>query len=114
MRSRLLTCGFLLLLAAPLGAEQPIALTIRPEVARAPADVEIHATVERTPENRTLTFVAESRDFYRSSEVQLNDESPLTWVVRYRALPPGTYEVTVTVGSADGGTRSTTGVVRVV
>ncbi len=108
MRSGLLTCGVFFLLAVPLGADQPLALRVSPVVARAPTTVEIRATVEPSPENRTLKVVAESDGYYRSSQVDLGSETPSLWVIHYRDLPRGSYVVTVTLATADGHTRSIT------
>jgi hypothetical protein len=106
MRGRLLTCGLVLLtLAAPGSAEESLILRVTPIVARAPTDVEIQATVEPNPDNRSLRFVAESDSYYRSSQVDLTD-APATCVVRYRGLPKGNYTVTVTLTTADGRRKS--------
>jgi hypothetical protein len=120
MRSRRLTLGFLILfLTAPLGfaplrAEPHLALTVTPVLSRAPANVEIRATISTVPDDRTLTFVAESPTFYRSSEVPLGEQSPANWVIRYRDLPEGNYSITVTITSANGATRSVTKAARVI
>jgi hypothetical protein len=133
MRRRLLTSGFLVFLltapfgipapsgiAAPLGlsirvqAQPRMALSVTPEVARAPADMEIHATISHASGDRTLTVIAESSSFYRSSEIQLGEHSPASWVFRYRDLPEGNYDITATITSAGGATRSLTKVARIV
>ena len=54
-----------------------------------------------------MQIVAESQDFYRSSEVQLEgDKAPRTSMIEFRSLPPGTYEVRVTVMGSGGEQRA--------
>jgi len=54
----------------------------------------IYVSVARRPDNRLLRVSAESDDFFRSSETQLDgDHSARVTVVRFRELPPGDYEV---------------------
>ena len=46
---------------------------------------------------------AESIDFYRSSEIELDGENaPRTNMFEFRSLPSGTYEVRVTLRAGDG------------
>lgn len=108
MRSRLLLVG-LLLLAAPLGAEEPFLLRVTPRVALAPANIEIRATFERHPDNRLISVIAESKDFYRRSEINVpGSAGPKTFVIWYRDLPRGDYDVTAILQTANGQTRSVT------
>ncbi|GAC1463493.1 MAG: hypothetical protein PVSMB1_13870 [Gemmatimonadaceae bacterium] len=54
-----------------------------------------------------LLIVAESIDFYRSSEVELaGDRAPRTTIFEFRSLPPGTYQVTATLIGSDRETRA--------
>jgi hypothetical protein len=108
MRRALLLAG-LLLLAAPLDAEEPISLRVTPKVALAPADIEIRATFVRDPANRLFSVTAESRDFYRRSEISVpGSAGPKTFVFRYRDLPEGDYDVTAILETANGKTTSVT------
>ena len=51
--------------------------------------------------------LAESVDFYRSSEIQLEgDKAPRTNMFEFRSLPPGTYEVHAHLIGADGQQRA--------
>ena len=74
--------------------ERPLRVRVSPAMAHAPADLYIYVSVARRPDNRLLRVSAESDDFFRSSETQLDGEySARVTVVRFRELPPGDYEV---------------------
>ena len=74
--------------------ERPLHVRISPTMAHAPADLYIYVSVARRPDNRLLRVSAESDDFFRSSETQLDGEySARLTVVRFRELPPGDYEI---------------------
>ncbi len=80
-------------------------LTIRvsPTISSAPAMVTVRAFVEADADNRSLDIIAESRDFYTSSQVTLNGaDSPRMSEIRFRSLPEGTYEVTVVLMGSRG------------
>ncbi len=87
---------------APLGAGQRLMMKVSPNIAFAPANLIVRATIERNVENRYIELVAESEDFYRSSEVQLDgDAAPQTVRFEFRALPSGSYIVRATLKGAD-------------
>lgn len=66
----------------------------------------VRATIVSDPDNRTVEIVAESPDFYRSSEMQLDgDRAPRTTVFEFRSLPPGSYEVTAILRGSTGRER---------
>ena len=99
----------LLLLAgtAPLGAGERITLKVSPAVAFAPANLVVRATILADAENRAVQIVAESDDFYRSSEVQLEgDKAARTSTFEFRSLPSGTYLVSANLIGADGRSRA--------
>ena len=74
--------------------ERPLHVRISPTMAHAPADLYIYVSVARRPDNRLLRVSAESDDFFRSSETQLDGEnSARVTVVRFRELPAGDYEI---------------------
>jgi hypothetical protein len=80
-------------------------LTIRvsPTVSAAPAVVTIRAFVEADADNRALDIIAESSDFYTSTQVTLNGaDSPRFNEVHFRGLPEGSYEVTVILMGTHG------------
>jgi hypothetical protein len=73
----------------------PLQMRVSPAVARAPALLTVRVNVEAAAENRMLQVVAESPDFYRSSEVQIDGlNNPGLNVFEFRDLPTGTYRVT--------------------
>ncbi|HEX7794451.1 MAG TPA: hypothetical protein VF456_08885 [Vicinamibacterales bacterium] len=74
--------------------ERPLHVRISPTMAHAPADLYIYVSVARRPDNRLLRVSAESDDFFRSSETQLDGEhSARVTVVRFRELPAGDYQI---------------------
>ena len=84
-------------------------MRVSPAVAMAPAFLTVRVNVEAAAENRLLQVVAESPDFYRSSEIHLDgaQAAPIA-VFEFRNLPSGLYQVTgVLVGV--NGPRATVG-----
>lgn len=76
------------------GAAEPLSMKVSPAVSFAPANLMVRARIEADAGNRAVEVIAESADFYRSSQVQLEgDKAPLTTQFEFRSLPPGTYEV---------------------
>ena len=98
----------------PLNATAPFSMRVSPTLAPAPAFVRVEAMVERDADNRTLTIVARSDDFYRSSEVQIDGaSSPRIHVFEFPHLPSGNYEVTGILVGLHGQRATTTRIVRV-
>jgi hypothetical protein len=111
MKARVVLLGVLMCTAAiPVGAGEGDRLAIRvsPAVAFAPANLVVRATIPSNSENRAVEIVAESEDFYRSSEINLEgDRAPRTSLFEFRSLPPGTYEVRAVLRGMTGGERAT-------
>jgi hypothetical protein len=106
MKVRLILCG-LLISAAPIRATEPLVLRVSPSVCFAPANLVVRTTVEANAGNRAIEIVAESPEFYRSSEVQLDgDKAPRTTTFEFRSLPSGTYEVKATLFGETGKPRA--------
>jgi hypothetical protein len=98
--------GILMLAGAPMGAGERITIKVSPAIAFAPANLVVRATIPADSDNRALQIVAESADFYRSSEVQLEGErAPRTTMFEFRSLPSGTYHVSANLVGADGRSR---------
>lgn len=94
MKVRLFLVGALMLAVTPLGGGQRLAMKLAGTVAFAPADLVVQTTVPADEDNRAIEIVAESSDFYRSSEVPLEGKSaPRTTLFRFRSLPGGEYDV---------------------
>jgi hypothetical protein len=101
--------GILVLTALlPLGAKERMTLKVSPAVAFAPANLIVRTMIEAAAENRAVEIVAESTDFYRSSEIQLDGEhAPRTTTFEFRSLPPGDYEVKATLLGSNGSALAT-------
>ena len=90
-----------------LGAGERITMKVSPAVAFAPANLVVRTTIEADAGNRAVEIVAESADFYRSSEIQLEgDRAARTTTFEFRSLPQGTYEVRAKLFGADGQQRA--------
>lgn len=99
--------GFLMVAVSPLGAGERLAMHVSPNVCFAPANLIVRTTVESDAGNRAIEVVAESGEFYRASEIQLDgDKAPRTTTIEFRNLPSGTYEVKATLIGADGRMRA--------
>src|SRR6266542_2885757 len=108
MKKRAFLFGVLMLASAwSLGASAKLIIQVSPAMAFAPANLRVRTMIEADVENRSVEVVAESEDFYRSSEVHLDgDRAPRTSVFEFRSLPPGAYDVTVKLLNASGRTRA--------
>ena len=91
-----------------VSGEAPLSMTVDPSVSFAPAELRVRLDVTRNALNRSLVVVAESEDFYRSSEMPLDAEAaPRSVTVQFRALPRGEYSVSGELRAADGRTLAT-------
>jgi hypothetical protein len=90
-------------LTASTRASDRLVVKVSPAVAFAPANLIVRATVESNQENRSIEIVAESDDFYRSSEMPLDGEhAPRTSLFEFRSLPTGSYQVRAILKGASG------------
>jgi len=86
----------------PASAGERLTIKVSPSVAFAPANLVVRTTIEADTRNRAIAIVAESSEFYRASEVELDgDKAPRTTTFEFRSLPSGTYQVTATLLGAD-------------
>ena len=104
MKARSILFGLLMLSASlPLGATEPMMVKVSPAVCFAPANLIVRATIVSNADNRSVEIVAESDEFYRSSEIQLDgDHAPRTSQFEFRSLPPGMYEIRATLYGTNG------------
>jgi hypothetical protein len=58
----------------PASAGERMIMKVSPAVAFAPANLIVRAYVEADADNRAIAVIAESEDFYRSSEIQLDGD----------------------------------------
>jgi len=86
------------------GSDIALRMEVAPSVSRAPALLTVRVVVPRAQINRRLHVVAESSEFFTSSEVDLPGEhAPAVNVFEFRNLPAGVYEITGIVDDARGG-----------
>jgi hypothetical protein len=103
MKIRACILTTLALFATPLAAGERVGIHVTPSVAFAPADLEVRASVESDDANRAIAVIAQSHNFYSSSEIQLDgDRAPRATTVEFRGVPVGTYSVRVVVKGAGG------------
>jgi hypothetical protein len=89
-------------------ADAPLTMTVAPHIWFAPADLRVRVELTPAARNRSLVVVAESEDYFRSSEIPLEGaESPRSLTVQFRGLPQGEYLVSGEVQDADGRTIAT-------
>jgi hypothetical protein len=76
--------------ALPLGAGPRLTMKASPEISFAPANLPVRAMIEADAQNRAVTVIADSENFYRSSEIQLEgDQAPRTTNSTSAACRPG-------------------------
>jgi hypothetical protein len=103
MRIRILAMTAALGAVMPASANDRVALKVTPWVSFAPADLYVRATVDQHQDNRAIQIIAESDDFYRSSEVELpGQRAPRTTMIEFRSLPSGEYNVRAIVKGTNG------------
>jgi hypothetical protein len=89
------------------GVGEKLTVRVTPAFAFAPANLIVRAMIEADARNRAVEVVAESSDYYRASEVQLDGEqAPRTSMFEFRSLPPGTYEVRALLFGSGGQQRA--------
>jgi len=86
-----------------LNGGELLRMRVTPQMVLAPGFLTVRVNVAAAAENRSLQVVAESTDFYRSSEIQLDGAhaTPLS-VFEFRDLPTGLYEVTGVLVGVNG------------
>jgi hypothetical protein len=102
--------------AAPaLNANEPIRVSVYPAVTVANGEARLRVLVERSEQNRSLSWEVDGRDYYRSSAQQIDGaDAPRTWLFYLKDLPVGSYEVRATVTRSDRSESSDSTVMRVV
>jgi hypothetical protein len=93
MRTTLMLTMFLAF-TIPAGGGDQLKIAVFPAQSFAPSNLKIRARVVPHGENRALELVAESDDFYRSSQIPLDGErAPGMLLFEFRGLPGGDYRV---------------------
>jgi hypothetical protein len=89
------------------GVAEKLTMRVTPAVAFAPANLIVRAMIVADAENRAVEIIAESNDYYRASEVQLDGENaPRTSTFEFRSLPPGNYAVKARLLDSSGHARA--------
>jgi hypothetical protein len=101
-----LLLGLFIVATASTGASQRLAVDA-PTVMLAPGHLVVRTLVDPDPENGAIQVVAESSDFYRRSEIELDgNAAPRSSTFEYAGLPRGTYEIHVVLLDAHGEQRA--------
>jgi hypothetical protein len=86
-----------------VSANDSVSVQVNPTVSVAPASLAIRVRVAPEANNRVLEIVVDSKDFYRSSRVELDGEhAPSVNTLKLVSVPAGNYEVTAAVVGTDG------------
>jgi hypothetical protein len=102
MRLALLLTG-VFVAVAPIHGTDSLKMSVSPAQSLAPAYLRVRVTVEPNAVNRTVAVVAESDDYFRSSEMPLEgDQGPRTLFFEFRGVPSGDYQIRSVVGDAEG------------
>jgi hypothetical protein len=104
---RIWLCGLCVAVAMPVGGGDRMTMTVTPEQGFAPSPLRVRVRIEPSAENRSLTVTADSGEFYRSSEIQLEGErAPKTIELEFRNVPEGDYDILGVVTDSTGRRRS--------
>ena len=88
---------------ATAGARERLQLQASPRVSYAPSNLMIRAIVDPDATHRAIEVVADSGDYVRSSEVQLDGAwAPRVTVFEFDNLPKGVYAVTAALKDSRG------------
>jgi len=99
----LLVLVALLATARSLNGGEALRIQVTPSVARAPALLTVRVSAQAAAANRLLQVTAESPDFYRSSQIELDGtNNPPLNVFEFRNLPQCLYQVTGTLVDSNG------------
>ena len=94
MKVPLMLSTIVVLATISANGNEQLRLAVSPAQSFAPSNLNIRARMVPNPENRALTIVAESDEFYRSSQVSLEgDHAPATITFEFRDVPGGEYTV---------------------
>ena len=107
MQVRIVIFALFISPALSLNASERLTLAVSPHHSFAPANFMVRVHVPPDIANRMLEVVAESADYYRSSQFQLDGiDAPATRLLEFRDVPGGDYEVQATVTDNAGRQRA--------
>jgi hypothetical protein len=97
----------LIFVAIPsLNGDENLKMRVTPTLATSPAVIRVQVSIEPNDENRSIEIVAESSDYFRSSEMPLDGASASRInSFEYRGLPAGDYTVRGVVKDRNGMAR---------
>lgn len=96
----------LLTIAFPADAGESITIAVSPRRSIGPTNLTVLLRVAPNADNRTLEVAADSGDFYRSSQIQLDgDRASRTVWVEFRGVPSGEYQVSGALFNSAGHRR---------
>jgi hypothetical protein len=76
-------------------AGECLSLKVSPRQALAPVNLRVSVRIEPDANNRVLMIVADSPEFFRSSQIQLEgSRAPRTFSIEYPNVPSGMYDIT--------------------
>jgi hypothetical protein len=109
MRMTLLLCALLAVATISASGGEQLKVSASPIVSFAPSTVRVQVRIVPSDDNRGLEIVAESDEFYRSSQVQLDGGlSPAVIMFEFRELPGGEYHVYGILTDSSGHRRAVT------
>jgi hypothetical protein len=107
MRVPLLLSALVALTTVSASGVEPLRISVSPAHSFAPTNLSVRARIVPNAENRILEIVAESVDFYRSSQIPLEGErSPSTFILQFRGLTGGEYVVSAFLTDGQGHRRA--------
>jgi len=84
----------LLTIAFPVDAGESITIAVSPRQSIGPTNLTVRLRVEPNADNKFLEVAADSGEFYRSSQIQLDGvRAAKTVFVEFRDVPSGNYQV---------------------
>jgi hypothetical protein len=84
----------LLMIAAPINAEEWMTMAVSPRQSFSPTNLRVQVRLQPSADNRLLDVIADSPDFFSRSQIQLEgDRAPRTLIVEFRGVPSGEYRV---------------------
>jgi hypothetical protein len=107
MRPILMLAALLSVTTISTAGGENLRIAASPVTSFAPTNLTIRTRLVASDENRVLEVVAESAQFYRSSQIPLEGErAPLTITIEFRDLPSGDYEVSGVLTGRSGERRA--------
>jgi hypothetical protein len=107
MKVPLLLSTILALTTMSANGDAQLRLAVSPAQSFAPSNLNIRARLVPSPENRALMIIAESDEFYRSSQIALEgDHAPATITFEFRGVPGGDYIVSAVLTDSVGRRRA--------